>query len=112
MSDNSKPAQILYDKELHFLTLSPRHAFGMRLRDALEIAMEQKIREEGSNQSKANFIEQAIMQRLGGVSEVVKLISRGVDHLNRKERAIDALNPKLWSINNNFELVQDQGATY
>lgn len=103
---------LTYEKEHHYFLQSPRKAYGMRLREALALAIEQSIREDGGGQATAVFIEQAIIQRLGGVAGMVKLINRGIEARNRKERAIDALNPKLWSINNNFELVQDQGATY
>jgi hypothetical protein len=101
-----------YERELNYYIESERHPYGLRLKNSLGIAIDQAILEQGSGQSKAAFIEQAIIQRLGGVPKVTELISRYIERLNRREREKDALNPKLWSINDSFQLVQDAGATY
>jgi hypothetical protein len=113
-NENSVTNQFTKNHELgiNYFLEGKRVNFGMRLREGLKIAIEQYIIEEGTEEAMAHFIEQSVIKRLGGVAGVIVLIERYVERLNRKERLIDALNPKLWSINSKFELIQDKGATY
>lgn len=101
-----------HELELNYFMEGKRQNFGMRLREALKVAIEQKIIEDASEEALAHFIEQSLIQRLGGIGGVTGLIQRNIERMNRKERLVDALNPKLWSINSKFELEQDKGADY
>lgn len=83
---------------IKFYQKSPRAPFGIRLKGAIRHAIDQALLESGDDQSIASFIEDCIIEKLGGSHGIVTLINRRIEFLNRKEKLKDGLNPVVWSI--------------
>lgn len=94
--------------ELQCYIHSPRSQISVRLKDVVDMAMEQHAVNNGLVSNRSQFIEQAVVTALGGTMGVARLIREALETKTRRAKLSDESHQGFYIDPKTFQIVEEK----